>query len=565
MINITISEAQKQTSPNWVSLICAMKPNGITNLTTISWWSFLANNPAMIGFSMSKKSYTGELFRLTGKAVLSVPNEKIAREVYECGHITGRNEDKAKKFGLLLTGTGIQYPVHSKLVFFCTLKNAVEVGDHIFHICEVDEILYNDSGAQVYAWDGYSKIAPLSLDPINCSMEQAFKAFSKKAFGTNVDQRYVYDVQTQSNLIKQLLLNGRQELVLHFTYLPRIIGLRAVADQKEVIYQRGLLTFVMKDGMCHVTSKLEVSSQGVPTEYRGFAVITNPFSTGPACTCFLKEINNAFGIFILFSFRLSSIEDVVKRKTRISECMAVRKDDGTSFVYRLLLSENFINDDDMRYFAGYLKVGTNENTSFGSELNILIRKSYIDVADEYFTSSTSSVTSKDTALYNDLKKHFWGVNKNNFSELIKKVRTSNSSSEDLFTINPTDFNIKDKDHLLFLGWLRKYGLSARYDKVENVLDNNVEEIHRTIYPEIHGILNEDSTVKTSNGCLMKKDIITFLSLELSENNVGRYSEKAQAILMRWGERCSSCSEALCECEVLRYYNGTDEERRKALS
>ena len=564
MINISISDAQKHTSPNWVSLICAKKPNGTTNLTTISWWTYLANHPAMIGFSMSKKSYTGELIRSTGKAILSVPNAKISKEVFECGHSTGRDIDKAEKFGIELTGTDIQYPLHSKFVFFCTLKNTVEAGDHVFHICEVDDILYNDSEPQVYAWDGYSKIAPLVLDPTNCTVEQAFSVFSKKAFGNNVDQRYVYDVQTQKQLISQLLLNGNQKIVIHFTYLPRIIGLRAVADQKEVIYQRGLLTFEMKDGMCHVTSKLEVSSQGVPTEYRGFAVITNPFSTGPACTCFLREINNAFGIFILFSFRLSSIEDVVKRKTRISECMAVRKDDGTSFVYRLILSENFINDQDMRYFEGYLKMGTNENTSSGRELNILIRKSYIDFAERYFTGTANSFAPNERKLYADLQRHFDGVQKSIFADLIKKLKTSNSFSNDLFTVNPADFDIKNKDHLLFLGWLRKYGLSARHDKVENVLDDNVEEVHKTIYPELHGIFYNE-THETPCGCILKKEIITYLSAQLSDENVGRYSEKAQKILMRWGEKCNSCSKANSNCEVLKFYNGTDEERRKTLS
>lgn len=564
MINITISEAQKYTSPNWVSLICAKKPNGTTNLTTISWWTYLANRPATIGFSMSKKSYTGELVRSTCKAILSVPSEKIAKEVLECGHVTGREFDKAEQFGISMTGADIQYPLHSKLVFFCTLKKTVETGDHIFHICEVDDILYSNAELQVYAWDGYSRIAPFDLDPLNCTVEQAFSAFSKKAFGNNADQRYVYDIQTQNHLIKQLLLNGNQKMVLHFVYLPRIIGLRAVADQKEVIYQRGLLTFEMKDGMCHVTSKLEVSSQGVPTEYRGFAVITNPFSTGPACTCFLREINNAFGIFILFSFRLSSIEDVIRRKTRISECMAVRKDDGTSFVYRLLLSENFITDDEMRYFAGYLKIGTNENTSSGRELNILIRKSYIDIAERYFTASESSFAPNEQKLYNDLQRHFKGVQKNIFAELIKKLKASNSSLDALFTVNPADFDIKNKDHLLLLGWLRKYGLSARHDKIENVLDDNVEEVHKTIYPELHGI-SCDEIVETSSGCMTRKEVIAFLSTELSGENVGRYSEKAQKILMRWGEKCNGCSNADSNCEVLKYFNGTDEERRKALS
>lgn len=81
------------------------------------------------------------------------------------------------------------------MIFFCTLISTVEVGDHIFHVCEVNDILYNETETQVYAWNGYSEIAPLGIDPFNCSMEQAFGAFSKKALGINADNCYVYNIQ----------------------------------------------------------------------------------------------------------------------------------------------------------------------------------------------------------------------------------------------------------------------------------------------------------------------------------------------------------------------------------
>jgi flavin reductase (DIM6/NTAB) family NADH-FMN oxidoreductase RutF len=162
MEQITISEAQKSTSPNPITLICAETPTGIINLTAVSWWTYLANHPPMIGFAISKKSFTGELILSSGKAVLSIPGEAIAEEAFQCGCLSGRHTNKAEKLGIVLTETAIKFPVHSKLAFVCTLESSVDVGDHTFFICKVDDIFYNKNEEQLYSWGGYSKLAPLN-------------------------------------------------------------------------------------------------------------------------------------------------------------------------------------------------------------------------------------------------------------------------------------------------------------------------------------------------------------------------------------------------------------------
>ena len=161
MEQITISQAQKYTSPNPISLVCAEGPNGVTNMAAISWWTYLANRPPMLGFAISKKSYTGELVKETGKAVLSIPGEIIAKEAYQCGRVSGRDTNKVAEFGIALTGDNQMYPIHSKLAFICTLESTSEVGDHIFFACNIDDIFYNGEEKQLYAWDGYAELAPL--------------------------------------------------------------------------------------------------------------------------------------------------------------------------------------------------------------------------------------------------------------------------------------------------------------------------------------------------------------------------------------------------------------------
>jgi len=161
MKQITISEAQKITSPNPITLVCVNTPVGITNLTAVSWWTYLANRPPLIGFALSKKSYTGELILNNGKVVLSIPGEEIAEEAFQCGCFSGRDINKTEKLGIELTETIEKFPIHSKLAFICILENTVDVGDHTFFICRVNDILYNEREKQLYSWGGYSKLAPL--------------------------------------------------------------------------------------------------------------------------------------------------------------------------------------------------------------------------------------------------------------------------------------------------------------------------------------------------------------------------------------------------------------------
>lgn len=358
-------------------------------------------------------------------------------------------------------------------------------------LCELFEMTPSTFLAKIQERKAIENLSDMSVE---LSLEQAYRAFCKNTFGLTSDNRYVFDVSEQRNIFSALLMDGQEELTLYFTYLPRTLGLRDLSDKdkKIVKYQRGILTFTIKDGMCHVTSKLKVSSQGIPTEYQGFAILMNPNSNGPSCTCFLKEINNAFGIFIMFTFRLSPLEKNPKRKTRLSECIAVRKVDGTSYIYRLLLSKNYISDEDMRYFVGHLKLSTSENTSEGNELYILIKKKYIDIAKRYFEGITE--TSDGKAIYEDLREHFGSTNLEQYLHIIKEIeRQYANQNESVYAIDPSVLDEGNRNHLLFLGWIGKYALSARHDRIEKISDDYVEKIHKIIFPEYH-LISEESVV-----------------------------------------------------------------------
>ena len=55
----------------------------------------------------------------------------------------------------------ITLPVsRTRLAMVATLQQAVEVGDHILHICQVDKFLGDESKQGLYAWNGFGKVAP---------------------------------------------------------------------------------------------------------------------------------------------------------------------------------------------------------------------------------------------------------------------------------------------------------------------------------------------------------------------------------------------------------------------
>ena len=161
MNKINLPKASGLTSPNPVTLVCTQKPDGTTNLATVSWWTYLSFNPCMIGYAMAKTSYSGEMVRENKKVILTIPGEKITDAVVGCGSTTGRNTDKINQFQIemqKLPTSDIQIPLHSRVAIQCKLKEFVEVGDHYLYLCDVEEVYGNGEEEALFAWNGYAEI-----------------------------------------------------------------------------------------------------------------------------------------------------------------------------------------------------------------------------------------------------------------------------------------------------------------------------------------------------------------------------------------------------------------------
>ncbi len=162
---ITIAKATKLTSPNLVMLVCTQTLENKTNLATVSWWMPLSFNPAMITFAMQKAAYSGELTRKNKRVVVAVPGAELSDIVMKCGSTSGRDVDKVEKYNIemkSINDCSIQVPVHSRLVFDCSLSETIEAGDHYLYICNVENVFADENEEAVFAWDGYASVKPLS-------------------------------------------------------------------------------------------------------------------------------------------------------------------------------------------------------------------------------------------------------------------------------------------------------------------------------------------------------------------------------------------------------------------
>jgi len=166
MESISLAKASQLTSPNPLTLVCTQRPDGKTNVATVSWWTYLSFNPNMVAFAMAKPSFSGERVRETGVVALAMPSTDLADIVMGCGTRTGRMTDKVEDLGIAmkeLPDVPVEVPQGSYLVVGCKLKEFIEVGDHYLYICDVDAVYGDEEERAAFAWKGYAHIAGAAM------------------------------------------------------------------------------------------------------------------------------------------------------------------------------------------------------------------------------------------------------------------------------------------------------------------------------------------------------------------------------------------------------------------
>lgn len=159
MNKITISQAQKLTSPNPFALVGTCDNNGRQNLMALSWWTYVSNKPATVAVCLSQKGFSGSLIKQNMEFTLNIVGENLKKEAFSCGCASGRDTDKVQQLSVKLLPSEHITPMRveqSRVSFECKVMQHIPVHDHDIFIAEVLEIYGDDSIRQLYTLKGYS-------------------------------------------------------------------------------------------------------------------------------------------------------------------------------------------------------------------------------------------------------------------------------------------------------------------------------------------------------------------------------------------------------------------------
>ncbi len=167
MKKINLQQAGNYTSPNPVSIICSRKPDGKTNLATVSWWNYMSFEPEVFGFVMGTQAYTGDLLKNTKEVILTIPGSSLAKIGMQCGSVSGRSHDKVKDFEIEMKSidhTEIEIPKDTALALHGEVIEIIEITGNYLYVCKVKQVLADETTKPLFAWNGYSKLAPAKED-----------------------------------------------------------------------------------------------------------------------------------------------------------------------------------------------------------------------------------------------------------------------------------------------------------------------------------------------------------------------------------------------------------------
>lgn len=166
MKKVNILQATSLTSPDPLVLVCTKKENGALNMAPVSFFMYASFNPPMLAFGMGKAANSGLNIQREKKAVLAVPGVSLKDAVMAYGSSTGGSKDKLKETPIplqQLEGNDILIPEDSRIAFEVTLEQTIEAGDHYLYICKIDNMVADETKEALFAFDGYSKVAPAQI------------------------------------------------------------------------------------------------------------------------------------------------------------------------------------------------------------------------------------------------------------------------------------------------------------------------------------------------------------------------------------------------------------------
>jgi flavin reductase (DIM6/NTAB) family NADH-FMN oxidoreductase RutF len=152
---VTGRVATTLTNPRLAILVTSCSRDGVPNVVTLGWHSFLSASPLMFGVGVGLTRYSHTLISSTGEFVVNLIDQSMKPAVLFCGTHSGRD---CNKFAMANLKTEPAYTVRPPLLtdalahLECRTVQHVLTGDHTFFIAKV---LYAEVRSDIFSekWD----------------------------------------------------------------------------------------------------------------------------------------------------------------------------------------------------------------------------------------------------------------------------------------------------------------------------------------------------------------------------------------------------------------------------
>ncbi|WBW99560.1 flavin reductase family protein [Oceanirhabdus sp. W0125-5] len=124
------------------------RDTGKVNAFTVGWVSTVCTKSPIIAMGIRPERYSHELIKNSGECVINLPTKHLVKIVDYCGVVSGRKEDKIKKFDLKLhDGVAISTPSLEScpVALECKVKSITPLGTHDLFLLEVLNVKVDDN------------------------------------------------------------------------------------------------------------------------------------------------------------------------------------------------------------------------------------------------------------------------------------------------------------------------------------------------------------------------------------------------------------------------------------
>ncbi|MCL2620241.1 MAG: hypothetical protein FWD97_04825 [Defluviitaleaceae bacterium] len=303
-----------------------------------------------------------------------------------------------------------------------------------------------------------------------------------KYLATHDGRKYAVDNKRHKNYLDLLFGKNQKEQQLN------IISL-SVANKDEI--QRGTVKFTRNEDIIQVDAEAihKDDDKEVKITYKGFALILPKVSSSqnplPMCWVFAHRIGYGRDISTT-AFIIDDEEDGIMMANHLS--LAIDKNKPATF--RMILSEKYIPDEHLHFYAGHLK----QNRG-----SIVISEPIYE-ATKKFLENTSELNCAEKVLVEGIEKYFCSSQHSNIFSILDAMDISDSKIQNglvRFSLNAnatspekgsTNLGKVSSTHdgRLLYSWLRSKCISNNNNSVSAHLNKDLKELQQS--------LNIDKTV-----------------------------------------------------------------------